>query len=167
MSDSDNNEIIFDDELYVATKFVRYLNRTHNKDFVLPYHPDEDRGIDAVSYSESNPIEVLRMQIVSSDFKAREELGKRQMYEVSRDLPQMLQDAVDKPISYKSGRYPPDLKKEVILLLDGWWSVLKEDLDHFKTNCLDSYFRLKDAGFKEVWFVSMKDGGPICQLYPC
>jgi hypothetical protein len=162
--DSDNR--IIDDELHVAEKFVNHLNGTYKRDFALPYHPAEDTGIDALTHSKSNPREILKMQIVSSDFKAQESLGKEGKYERDRDRPQRIIDTIVEPIKHKSGRYSPDFKKEIILLLNGWWKVSKEDLDYFKTHCLDSCFILKNAGFKEIWFVSEKDGGPIYKLYP-
>lgn len=160
------NRIIFDDELHVAEKFINHLNGTYKKDFVLPYHPTEDTGIDALTRSKSNTMEELKMQIVSSDFKAQESLGKEGMYETDRDMPKLITDTIVEPIKHKSGRYSPDFKKEIILLLNGWWKVTKEVLDYFKSHCLDSPFILKNAGFKEIWFVSMKDGGPIYKLYP-
>jgi hypothetical protein len=156
------NGIIFDDELHVAEKFANHLNRTYKKDFVLPYHSTEDTGIDALTHSKSNPTEIIKIQIVSSDFKAKETLGKEKMYETFRDVT----DTIVAPIKHKSCRYSPDFKKDIVLVLDGWWTVRKEHLDYFKTHCLNSYFILKNAGFKEIWFVSMKDGGPIYKLYP-
>ncbi|MGB8656455.1 MAG: hypothetical protein WCE90_01555 [Candidatus Zixiibacteriota bacterium] len=160
-----NNGIV-DDELHVAEKFVNYLNQTYIKDFVLPSHPVEDRGIDALTQSKSNPAEILKMQIVSSDFKAKEQLGKEKTYEPIRDRTQKIMDTIVNPILHKSLRYSPDFKKDIVLVLDGWWTVRKEDLDYFKTHCLNSYLILEDAGFKEIWFVSMKDGGPIYKLFP-
>jgi hypothetical protein len=162
--DSDNR--IIDDELHVAEKFVNHLNETCKKDFVLPYHPEEDTGIDALTHSKSNPIEILKIQIVSSDFKAKESLGKEGVYTTFRDRTEEIANTIVTPILHKSHRYSPHFKEDIVLLLDGWWGVTKKDIDYFKTHVLNSYFLLRNAGFKEIWFVSMKDGGPIYKLYP-
>ncbi len=132
----------------------------------MPYHPEYDIGIDVLTHSKSYPTEVLEIQIVSSDFKAKETLGKEVMYETFRTATEKIMDTIVEPIKHKSRRYSPNFKKDIVLVLDGWWTVRKEDLDYFKAHCLNSYLILKDAGFKEIWFVSMKDGGPIYKLFP-
>lgn len=165
MVNSKNNKII-DDELYVAEKFIKYFNKTYKNDFVLPYKPEEDTGIDVLTHRESNPKEMLKMQIVSSDFKAMESLGKEKIYTTFRDVTEEIRDCIVIPISHKSNRYSPDFKKDIILLLNGWWTVTEEDLNRFKTRVLNSYFILKEAGFKEIWFVSEKYDGPIYRVWP-
>lgn len=165
MINSNNNKII-DDELYVAEKFIKHINITLKKDFVLPYHSKNDNSIDALTHRESNPNEILKMEIVSSDFKAKESLGKKKIYETFRDATEEIIETILIPILRKSKRYSPDYKKDVVLLLDGWWTVTEEDLNYFKTHILNAYFMLREANFKEIWFVSEKWDGPIYRLWP-
>ena len=165
MVSANNNEAI-DDELHVAEKFINYLNQIYKKDFVLPFHPKEDISIDALTHRKSNPNEILKMQIVSSDFKAMESLGKEETYTTFRDVTEKIRDCIVIPILHKTNRYSTDFKKDIILLLNGWRTVTEEDLNHFKTRILNSYFILKKTGFKEIWFVSEKYDGPIYRLWP-
>ena len=165
MIDNHDHKIV-DDELHVAEKFINYYDQIYKKDFVLPSHPVKDIGIDALTHSKLDPEEDLKIQIVSSDFEAKELLGREKRYTDFRDQTQEIIDTIVTPILHKSRRYAPDFKKDIILLIDGWRTVTKEDLDYFKTHYLKSYFILQNAGFKEIWFVSMKDGGPICRLWP-
>jgi len=161
-----DNDKIIDDDLHIAEKFIKYLNKTYNKDFVLPFHPKEDNSIDALTHRESNPQEMLTIQIVKSDFNGWEALGKEGIYIVSRDRSEKILDTIVNPISHKSNRYSPDFKRDLILLLHGWWTVDEDVLNYFKNNCLDSFFRLQKTGFKEIWFVSERWDGPIYRLWP-
>jgi len=158
---------IIDDELVVAEKFIKHINIKENKNFILPYHPQNDASFDAESYKESNPKEKIRMEIVRSDFNAHKEIGKKGEYTAFRSTEEKVQQIIVEPINHKSrnSKYSPAFKKDNILLIDGWWSLDEDELDFFK-NSPSSYEFLKNAGFREIWFVSMKDNGIVCKLYP-
>jgi hypothetical protein len=153
-------------ELNAAKKFIEFFNKTQVKDFVVPYNLGKDASIDALTHRESSPDEILKMQIVKSDFRAEASLGKRQIYEACRDTTEKIEQTILEPILHKSRRYSKDYKKDMVLLLDGWWTVTEDDLKYFKTHCLKSYLKLRDTGFKEIWFVSEKWDGPVYRLWP-
>jgi len=158
---------IIDDELVVAEKFINYINKKENKDFIIPFHPD-DSAFDAESYSKSNPKKKLKMEIVKSDFGAHKELGRKGKYIKFRNAEEKIQEIIIKPVIHKSrkNKYSPDFKKDNILLIDGWWTLYEDELNHFKDKYLNSYEFLEKAGFKEIWFIGMKDDGPVYKLYP-
>jgi len=158
---------IIDNELVVAEKFINHLNKKENKNFILPYHPQKDASFDAESYEESNPKEKIRMEIVRSDFNAHKEIGKKGEYTAFRSTEEKVQQIVVAPINHKSrnSKYSPAFKKDNILLIDGWWTLDEDELDFFKDSPSSDAF-LKNAGFKEIWFVGMKDSGIIRRLYP-
>ncbi len=155
-----------DEELVTAKKWIDYLNKAKGKDFILPQHSKKDEGVDAISRSISNPKVKLKIQIVSSDFKARESLGQKGKFTAFRNKEDKIKATIIDPISHKDQKYPLDLKRETILLLNGWWTVTEEDLDYFKTYYPNSHWFLQRAGFREIWFISMKDDGPIYKIYP-
>lgn len=158
---------IIDDELSVAEKFVNYINKKEDKDFIIPFHPN-DCAFDAESYSQSNPKEILKMEIVKSDFDAHKECGITGKYTKFRTTKEKIQAIIVEPIMHKGrkNKYSPDFKKDNILLIDGWWTLHEDELNDFKSKYLDNYKFLKKAGFKEIWFISMVDKEKIYKLYP-
>ena len=156
-----------DEELSVAEKFINYLNKKERRDFVFPFHP-ADFGFDAESYSRSKPRERLRMEIVKSDFRAHKELGEKGKYVRSRTPEEKIQVIIIEPIIHKGrkNKYSPEFKKDIVLLIDGWWTFYEDELNDFKNKYLNSYKFLKKTGFKEIWFIHMKKDGLIYKLYP-
>lgn len=165
-------ESIIDDELVVAGIFINYINNKERKDFIPPFHPN-DSAFDAESYSKFNPKKRLKMEVVVSNFEAYKKCyGNEGVYARSRgrsvkEIEEKIQETIIEPILHKGreNKYSPDFKKDNILLLDGWWTLCEDELNHFKVQP-NSHEILEEAGFKEIWFISMKSDGPICKLYP-
>lgn len=113
-----NKKQIIDDELVVAEKFINFLNKEQSKNFALPHHP-KDGSFDAESYDKSDPQKKIKMEIVKSDFKAREAHGKTGKYARYRTIEEKIQDLIIEPINHKSKKLNirPILKRTIYCLL--------------------------------------------------
>ena len=147
-----------DDELKIAQRFVSYINKVYDKDFCFSYHPERDEGIDALSYRESNPETVLKMQITVADrefCKGLETKGRFLRITNKNALQSLIEKGIKEPILKKLAKhYSPELKKDLTLLLDGWYTFYKisnKKQVEFIKNQEKKFFQ--NAGFKEIWLV--------------
>lgn len=155
------------EELQVAERFIKYLNNLNNTDYLLPkYQPPEGSPVDILAYSKSDPKKILKMQVTTSDADVRKSLTTRGRFlriTNSGEPNPLIQKGVLEPIFKKSTKYNQKVKRDLILLLDGWWSAGKlKDVEAENLKILYKNF-LRGAGFKEIWIVYLKNS---VKLYP-
>lgn len=142
------------EELQVAHRFIEYYNKTYKTDYALSRNqPLIDDPIDVLANSKSNPSKVLKMQIKTFDSEARKFLDNPKKGRFLRIINQGEQHPVIKKwtedIGRKSLNLDINVKKELILLLDGFWSI--GGLGNEATERLRNIFL--NEGFQEVWIV--------------
>ncbi len=155
-----------DDELKIANIFIEHINKNHNEDYCEPYHPSIDEGIDALAHKKSNPEHTLKMQITVADYDAREKFATKgevlRVYNRTEPDPR-IEKGIIEPIKQKSEKYSIELKRDLILLLDGWWIVGKLSSKEIKDlkDLRKKFF--KGTGFLGIYLVYNKN---IYKIYP-
>lgn len=162
------------DEVKVADRFIRYLNMNDDTDYFLPEEqPSVNDSIDVIATSKSNLNNKFKMQITTADCEMRESTGRQNKincpqcgYGIKISNFERITNKSDfekifewlyKSIEAKSKKYSSESKKEMILLLDGWWEIgkLSDDLIKNFKNIYKDF--LKNSKFKEIWIVYIKE----------
>ncbi|MCD6192140.1 MAG: hypothetical protein J7L26_01560 [Candidatus Aminicenantes bacterium] len=159
------------DELPIAVRFIRYLNKTYCTDYVLAdEQPVQNEEIDILARSKKNPKQELKIQIEVADRKMREVIGKKLAKQNDSGIRFASFSRITRPggkekalgwvqDAIRKKKYPTDLKKGLILLLDGWWSIglLREkDVKELQRIC-------RSSEYQEIWIIYLKE---CKKLYP-
>jgi len=148
-------------EIIVANRFLPVFNGQNKSQFVVTLNqPPTDSHIDVLIF-DKNIRKNLYLQVRVSDDEPWRELKKKKFFERSGIGFVLHHNAIKRAIESKL-KYPIQLRREILLLLDGWLGVRPEDLEQFKDS--EKKF-MENTGYKEIWFI----GGlseTIVKLYP-
>lgn len=149
-----------DSEIHAVNRFLSVFNQKKSKHFEIIKKPLSDSHIDVLIGCSLNN-EQIGLQVRVSDDEAWKESHTKDFFERSGLGFDTYHDAIRNAI-VKKLKYPLELRKELILLLDGWPAVRPEDLKYFRTK--EKKF-MRETGYEEIWFVG---GLPetIVRLFP-
>lgn len=137
-------------ESETALRFLGKINETHGTSFALSDKPlPENSPVDCIAV-ETKTNKSLLLQVRTSDDEPIKDLMQGKMVHRSGKRHEIHHKTIRRAIFSKSSKYPAEVKKGLILLLDGWLGVQQEDLNEFKST--EREF-LNQTGFDEVWFV--------------
>lgn len=140
------------EELQVAHRFIEYHNKTHGTDYIFSKtQPGIDDPVDVLAHSKSDPAKVLKMQVKTLDAEARRFLDNEKKARFLRIINQGEQSPIINKLGedVKQWNLDIDVKKELVLLLDGFWNIGKLSEEAIKK--LENLF--ESEGFREVWIV--------------
>ncbi|MDD5626426.1 MAG: hypothetical protein PHW01_00205 [Patescibacteria group bacterium] len=146
------------EELQVASRFVKFYNRKNQTNYILSeIQPNIDDSIDVLINSKSDIKKVLKLQIKTFDPEARRYLNDKKIGSFLRIVDQgechPLIDQWKKEI-IKLSNLDRKERKEIILLLDGFWNVTTR----VKNNVTEKFkIIFHNSDFKEVWIVYPKN----------
>lgn len=161
-------------ELKVCRQFVKYFNYKYTKTYSEPELVDESKDApDCISTDITNPDIIYQFEITKSSPEEAENLGKDSEHEFfyesrnEHDLYSKQASVLYSILKAKSSKYSTEFKATFIILLEGA-SIEYEDKDIqiIVSKILNSeqwQEELKKLGFKEIWYVSIKD---IFKFYP-
>lgn len=133
-----------------ALRFLGKINETYGTNYALSDKPlPENSPVDCVAV-DTKTNKSLQLQVRKSDDEPIKDLRQGKIVHRSGKRHEIHHRTIKRAILSKSSKYPADVKNDLILLLDGWLGVGKEDIEEFVAN--EQEF-LKSTGFKEIWFV--------------
>jgi len=152
-------------ELQHAQVFVKYLNQKHSLDYEAYNYPDEDSEIDAYATSVSGKPQLNFQNVYSGgEFEKTsiQNMRKNEDEEMKR-LDVEPHSWIFEGINKKEKEYPEDVKKNIILLVEGYIPTpLPEEVksiipENFKSGFLGVYYvqpkATKDGTFTGDGFV--------------
>ncbi len=141
------------EELQVAHRFIEYYNQNYGTDYILSKtQPRVDDPIDVLVHSKSNPKRVLKIQVKTFDAEVRKCLDDEKKGKFLRIINSGEEHPLINKLKEDVKRWNLDInvKKELILLLDGFWSV-SNTLSDEMIGKLSRLFNV--VGFQGVWIV--------------
>src|SRR3989344_5508330 len=155
-------------ELPVAVRFIRYLKKICKIEYVLSKNqPSQNEEVDILICEKNNSEKILKLQIQVADAEMaasiNKQLSKNKPAEFQRitrinTLEPRRQQWFIQTISKK--KYSRDSKTDLILLLNGWYKLVRSEFNEKKLYYKDC----SDSGFKEIWIIYVN--GYCHQLYP-
>src|SRR4030042_6469519 len=135
-------------DINIVRRFLPRFNQCHGKNYTLDEYnqPSESDSVDIVIKDKT--YEEQGLQVTESDAKPWYEIAKGLFTRVG-DTYKINSEAIKNAITKKKDKNYGD-QHNLILILNGWKAVRKEELSKFMG--LERGF-LNNVGFKEIWFV--------------
>ena len=134
-------------EKYVAELLLPDFNKENSASFMICKEKPEP-GISDVYILDAHAGQRIAVQVTCSDADATGKLKRNKYFDRNGDY-QTISKAIKERIVAKQ-KYEPALRKEAVLVLDGWPGVTKKVLERFRDEEKDF---LTKAGWGQIWFV--------------